>query len=124
MPNRVGNFSVYTYNEMRPKVFSLQKNHLLLGNGFSSSLFRHLFSYSALRSQLDANQFSIGTRIQNIFTHIRSDDFEEVIQKLTAAEPLATEYGLAAGPMSADCNALKNELIAAIGSNHPAHPWN
>lgn len=124
MPRRVGNFSVHNYDEAKPPAFAIrQQYHLLVGNGFSSSLLRHIFSYSALRQQLNPSQFSINTRIQNIFQHIGSDDFEEAIKRLNLSEPIAAEYGLGAGPMSADGEALKTELITAIGATHPAHPW-
>lgn len=124
MPNQIGNFSVYNYDEVKPSVLSFRsQNHLLLGNGFSSSLLAQIFSYSALRQHINTDQFTIGTRIQNIFRHIGSDDFEEVVRRLNISEPIANEYGVVAGPMSVDCNILKNELIAAIGSTHPAHPW-
>lgn len=124
MATTIGDFLVHDYEEVKPPVFTLRhQNHLLVGNGFSSSLLRHIFSYSALRQQLNPNQFSINTGIQNIFGHIGSDDFEAAINRLSISEPIAGEYGLTTGPMSADCEALKTELIAAIGTSHPAHPW-
>ncbi|WP_409478695.1 DUF4917 family protein [Pseudobdellovibrio sp. HCB154] len=123
MPEQFGNFSVYNYDDVKPVRFSVRPNHLLVGNGFSSSLCQNIFSYSALKNNLNSSSFSIGSKINNIFSHIGSNDFEEAIKRLLAAEPISEEYGLTSGAMSSDSEILKQELIAAIGASHPAHPW-
>jgi hypothetical protein len=124
MVTTIGKFTIHNYDAVKPWHWSISRrqNHLLVGNGFSSSLLKNVFSYSALRGQLDPARFTIGARIQNMFDLIGSDDFEETIRTLSSAEPIAAEYGLGAGPMSNDSKALKTELINAVGSTHPNHP--
>lgn len=123
MPEQIGTFTVYSYDEIKPPIISIKPNHLLAGNGFSSSLHRDIFSYSALKRNLRTAEFSIGPKIHNVFSHIGSDDFEEAIKRLLNAEPISAEYGLASGAMSSDSEILKDELISAISRTHPAHPW-
>lgn len=116
---------------MAPRIISFQaaldetsacKRHLLLGNGFSISLFPDRFRYGAL---LDEGDFSEFPEVRKAFDVLGTTDFEVVIDALRRAVLLASLYG---GPdretekMSRDAEALKEILVRTIAGRHPERP--
>lgn len=98
------------------------KRHLLLGNGFSISLFRDRFSY---RSLLEEADFSTASEVRHAFDLLNTTDFELVIHALRQAVallPLYTSDADVAARMSSHANLLKELLVQAIAGRHPARP--
>ncbi|MDT3380073.1 DUF4917 family protein [Labrys neptuniae] len=89
---------------------------LLIGNGFSAEY----FSYSNL---LDKSGLAIGTPIRNLFTALGTVDFEAVVRALEGAVLVERAYGNAAhaADIEADAQKVREALVEAINSTHPAH---
>lgn len=93
--------------------------HLMLGNGFSVSLFPRIFNYRILAERVTSEQ------IRQIFTSLGTNDFEYVMRKLTDALQIAGLYDEAAAfgvRLSEDLEELKATLIDVIAQSHPANP--
>lgn len=121
MTRNVGDFVVHDYSEVKPSFFG--KKHLLLGNGFSSSLRRDIFSYSALKEGLAVEMFSIGDEIKNLFNLIKYDDFEELIHRMNLARPIVEAYDGDHQNVADDADKLREGLVDSIGRKHPMHPF-
>lgn len=99
-----------------------QKRHLLLGNGFSISLFPKIFSYSSLYENTD---FSNLDESGKVFEILKTTDFEEVLHALeTSARviPAFTNEFTIAKKIQSHVSKIKNLLIQAIAQNHPKNP--
>jgi len=100
-----------------------QKKHLLLGNGFSIACKSDIFQYSAIFNQAD---FSNCPELKNVFSALKSNDFEEVINYLNAASTLLPAYNCDAAlvsKLSEHAEILKDILVSTIAGSHPAKPF-
>jgi hypothetical protein len=101
----------------------LRTKSVLLGNGFSLALVGSIFSYSNLRTNLDHTKFTLGNHIDDLFQHLGTDDFEEVIKQLEVSSFITTQYGQSGAEMAHDANELRKELVNGVATEHPDHPW-
>ncbi len=98
------------------------KRHLLLGNGFSISLFPDCFRYDAL---LEAADFSAIPEVRQAFLALGTSDFEIVIHGLLRAGlllPLYSSDGQTVSRMREHATQLKELLVQAIAGKHPERP--
>lgn len=96
-----------------------QKRYLLLGNGFSTSLYPKIFSY---RSLLEEADFKKKPTLRNVFDQLRTTDFEHVIRALEDAATILDCYGIDSKKqdlISKDASDLKNILVKTISARHP-----
>ena len=97
--------------------------HLLLGNGFSIACRPDIFQYGKLFEQAD---FQGRERVQNVFGGLGTTDFERVIRVLRDFSAVAPFYYPrdASGHQAAsgDAAALREMLVRAIATSHPARP--
>ena len=104
-------------NAMRLINKGANKKHLLLGNGFSISLKRDIFSYGSLYENAD---FSAAPHVPALFEALGTKDFEIVIQYLQNAAKVVEVYRpnlkRLAASLRHDAWAIKNALVAAVGS--------
>jgi hypothetical protein len=97
--------------------------YLLLGNGFSISLFPTCFSYASLFKEAQiAGLFDALPEIEKAFDLLGTSDFELVMETLKSASKLVPLYGGDAAKMQAHSEALKEVLVQAISGRHPARP--
>jgi hypothetical protein len=89
---------------------------LLIGNGFSAEY----FSYSNL---LDKSGLAVGTPVRNLFVALGTVDFEAVVRALEGAVLVERAYGNVAHAniLEADAQTVREALVQAINSTHPAH---
>ena len=98
------------------------KRHLLLGNGFSISLFPNRFRYDSL---LESANFSAYPETRQAFSVLATTDFEVVINALRQAIALLPLYGTEGATerlMSQHASVLKELLVQAIAGRHPERP--
>lgn len=98
------------------------KRHLLLGNGFSISLFPERFTYGSLLEQAD---FTDLPEARRAFDALGTTDFEIVIHALrqtTALLPLYSGTADLRNKMIAHAEGLKELLVRAIAGRHPERP--
>ena len=98
------------------------KRHLLLGNGFSISLFPDIFRYGSLLEQAD---FSGLPEARQAFDTLTTTDFEAVIHALNqtaALLPLYNGDGALRAKIATQAEALKELLVRAIAGHHPERP--
>jgi len=95
--------------------------HLLLGNGFSISYDKKIFSYNALTN------FVVKTKnklLQKLFRIIDSTNFETIMRELDLFYRIASEFSedksLTRKIVKAR-SSLKNNLLDAISELHPKH---
>lgn len=99
-----------------------EKRHLLIGNGFSISLFPKIFSYNSL---LETADFSECPEARKAFDALKTTDFEVVILALrqsVALLPLYKGGRQATEHMQEHVEMLKELLVKAIAGNHPERP--
>lgn len=97
--------------------------YLLLGNGFSISLFPKCFSYASLfQEAVDAGLFAANPEIEAAFGLLNTTDFEFVMETLKNSSKLAPIYGGDHAKMEMHSELLKNVLVQAIAGRHPARP--
>lgn len=100
-----------------------EKRYLLLGNGFSISLFPNCFSYSSLFEEAqNAGLFDDHPEVAKAFELLGTTDFEFVMETLKNASKLAPLYGGDRAKMDEHAELLKNVLVQAIAGRHPARP--
>lgn len=115
----VHKMQVATYTEVLAALKkSSGKRHLLLGNGFSIGA-HALFRYGSLYSQA---QKTLPERIQGLFDHYGTTNFEQILRHLDEGAWLAKYYGLKNAALSDDYGTLKKSLIGAISGSHPPFP--
>ena len=99
------------------------KRYLLLGNGFSISLFPKCFSYASLFVEAKTQGlFEKTPELEIAFELLGTIDFEFVMESLKAASKLAPLYGFDGAKMAEHASLLKEVLIQAIAGRHPARP--
>lgn len=112
---------------MRPEVMTFDdcleiakgKKHLVLGNGFSISLFNEIFNYVRLAEKIK------DLRIIKLFKDINTTDFEYVMYKLIETIKIASIYDCEneiINEMKLDEENLKKILISVITKHHPENP--
>lgn len=97
------------------------KRHLLLGNGFSISLFPK-FRYDSLLEEVD---FSDLPELKKAFKKLNTTNFEDVINALRVATsllPIYCEDKKIFQTMSKHAERLKELLVKVIADRHPQRP--
>ncbi|MCS5707941.1 DUF4917 family protein [Candidatus Berkiella cookevillensis] len=119
---------VITFQQVLDKA-KLEKGHLrlLLGNGFSISLFPNIFSYSSLFEQALSKQLfeKVSKAIPDLFKVLDTFDFEHIMQLLAHATVVLPHYKddpSVIKSINDDIEKLKQILVEAITSNHPNSP--
>jgi len=89
---------------------------LLIGNGFSAEYFNY-------RNLLDKSGLVSGTPIRDLFDKLGTVDFEAVVRSLEGAVLVERAYGHNdhADEIEADAQKVREALVAAVNSTHPAH---
>ncbi|CAM2932112.1 TPA: DUF4917 family protein [Legionella pneumophila] len=93
--------------------------HLMLGNGFSCSIFPNIFNYKALADRINSKT------IKSLFSSLKTHDFEDVMRRITNALIIARLYPEGSkftGKLEQDLEELKNTLIDVITISHPPTP--
>lgn len=110
--------NIKTYTECLG-LSSTGKRHLMLGNGFSISLFPDIFNYRALADQIEA------TEMQQLFERLNTTDFEFVMRRLFEADEVIEHYENSSelsALLQSDLESLKRTLIQVISDCHPELP--
>lgn len=95
------------------------KKHLMLGNGFSISLFPKIFNYKTLSENIESE------RMKELFKSIGTYDFEFVMRRLLETLDIIRHYdidGVISDHISNDIEELKQTLIYVISIAHPSKP--
>ena len=95
------------------------KKHLMLGNGFSVSLFPSIFNYKRLAENIESE------RINMLFDAIDTHDFEFVMRRLLEAVDIVKHYDSSeeiTDHIHEDIEELKKTLIHVISKSHPSKP--
>lgn len=114
----------------QPKILTFQEclqiseqatgnRHLMLGNGFSCSLFPNIFNYKALAERINSNQ------VKSLFSVLKTNDFEDVMRRITNALVISQLYPEGSElsiKLERDLEELKTTLIDVITQSHPANP--
>lgn len=104
------------------KITQGERRHLLIGNGFSISLFHNIFSYKSLLETADLTKYP---QIEKAFDVLKTTNFEFVIQALrfsSALLPLYVEDKNAKKVMREHIEVLKELLVKTIADSHPNLP--
>jgi hypothetical protein len=99
------------------------KRHLLLGNGFSRAWRDDVFSYSSLFERADFKKLSRNAR--KAFDMLGTTNFETVMSALRNASKLIGLYDKGnklVKDLEKDADGLREVLVNAIATNHPARP--
>ena len=98
-----------------------RQKHLLLGNGFSMSYDKSIFSYNALSDFIDQTEDEL---LKKLFSIINTRNFESIMKQLDVFYALALEFSsdkkFAENVVSAR-ESLKSRLLDAISTLHPEH---
>ncbi len=99
------------------------RRYLLLGNGFSISLFPKCFSYASLFQEAkDLGLLQKTPELEKAFELLDTIDFEHVMESLKAASTLGPLYGFDGRKMAEHAELLKQVLVEAIAGRHPSRP--
>lgn len=90
------------------------QGYLLLGNGFSISLY-DTFKFDSLYAVAD-----LGPEEQRLFAHFHTQNFEQVLEKLAGGRDLCSLVGLDPTAISAPYERIKEALMRAVCAVHPA----
>lgn len=110
-----------TYDEVMTHLRSKadRKTHLLLGNGFSISYDKDIFSYNALHNSIMSNNDEV---VKKVFQVLNTQNFELVMQQLdnfrTIAQIFHTPADIVAEVEGA-VERLRNKLLETISNIHP-----
>ena len=103
------------------------KKHLMIGNGFSISLFPKIFTYDTLFEQSKASGL-LSSNLARVFADMETTDFEVVMEALQNASLIIRRYRKGypnlSKRMTKDSDQLKNVLAETIAKNHPERPHN
>lgn len=113
--------NVLTFQEALAATQDIRR-HLLLGNGFSISLFPDKFRYASLLEETD---FSTIPETRQAFDALQTTDFEAVIYALEQSATILSLYSAdvqARAKMQQRAAALKELLARAIAGKHPERP--
>ena len=117
--------TITSFDEALEASSELGNPQLLLGNGFSRSLFDEIFSYPSL---LEKAEFPETSHLGNVFTKLDTTDFEYAMRRLEETRDLLSIYlspeGLEAllAPLKSEEEVLRNTLVSTIAKNHPNIP--
>lgn len=109
---------IYTFEECIA-LAGTAKKHLMLGNGFSVSLFPKIFNYKTLAENIESE------RINMLFDAIDTHDFEFVMRRLLEAVDIVKHYETSekiTNNIHDDIEELKKTLIQVISKSHPPKP--
>ena len=98
-----------------------RKKHLLLGNGFSMSYNKDIFSYNALSKFINGIK---NKELQQLFEIVNTNNFELLTQQLDNAARIAKIFGAdkkIVQKIKGASETLKTSLIEAIKELHPEH---
>ncbi len=112
-----------TFDEVMESIGDGVERSLLMGNGFSQAWNRDIFDYANLLEAADFRDRNV--ELQALFDQLSTYDFERVMRALVSAEAVLTAYGESQrviDQIETDQAILKDALIAAIASSHPAVP--
>ncbi len=113
-----------TYQEVIAHLNSKKRvKHLLLGNGFSMSYDRSIFSYNALSKFIDKLE---DETLKKLFKIINTNNFELLMRQLDAFAEIAAVFNVdhqVIETIHQASTALKNGLIDAIQELHPEHVY-
>ena len=99
------------------------RRYLLLGNGFSISLFPKCFSYDSLFEEARAaGCFEANPPLEGAFSALNTTDFELLMEALKASSKLGEVYGFNNKLMDEHSEVLKDILVEAIAGRHPSRP--
>lgn len=111
-----------TYDEVIKYLNSQSReHHLLMGNGFSISYDKAMFSYNALHQFIMNNRDDV---VQRVFNVLNTQNFELVMQQLDNFADIAAIFNTPKNiinDVSAAVNSLRGGLVDAITSLHPDH---
>lgn len=110
--------NILTFQECLDKSSS-NTRHLMLGNGFSISLFPNIFNYKVLSEKIKSE------KIIKLFKSLKTNDFEYVLRKLTETSNLLRCYKSSKDillEIESDITELKSTLINVISTSHPENP--
>lgn len=110
--------NVKTFDECLIQAGSAKK-HLMLGNGFSISLFPQIFNYKTLADNIKSEH------IKKLFNAIGVHDFEFVMRRLLEAVEIIQHYDSSTAitkQILNDIEELKKTLIQVISMSHPPKP--
>lgn len=114
---------VITFEQALDASSGCKNRHLLLGNGFSIACFPKIFPYSSLFEEAKPH---LPDEVLKVFETLGTTDFEAVIRALqssAAIAPIYSESGAdAASKMIEHAELLKDALVSAVASRHPALP--
>jgi hypothetical protein len=112
-----------TYTEFERATQGAKSKSVLLGNGFSLACRPEPFRYSTLFAAADFGQRA-GV-IRQAFEALVTEDFEKVTGRLHAAAELMAIYSDSRRlpqELMRDAASIKDALVSAIASTHPARP--
>jgi hypothetical protein len=92
---------------------------LLLGNGSSIALHKHL-SYSSLYKQACDNSL-LNPKIQSLFDYFHTDNFEVLLRLLLHAKLINKSLDIKESKTSEAYKQIKNTLVKTIADVHPLH---
>jgi len=95
--------------------------HLMLGNGFSISLFPNIFNYSKLKEAAKLKG------LQPLFDSFQTNDYEYVMRKIIDAKIVLSAIDKKGDSLIQHLDdlycKLSNTLIETIATNHPENPF-
>lgn len=111
-----------TYDEVVKYLNSKKRTkHLILGNGFSMSYDKGIFSYNALSTFIDKTSNEL---LKKLFSTIKTKNFELVMQQLDNFIEIAKIFSSdtqLVGKIREASDTLKDSLIEAVKELHPEH---
>ena len=113
-----------TFEDALKKANRENRQHVLLGNGFSIALEPDIFRYEALYN--NAN-FSSVPNAREIFEALETHDFEQVLRVLQQMSKIidiyAKEKPSLAESIKADADKIKEVFVHAVAYGHPERPY-
>lgn len=109
-----------TFEEAIKNTFSKERL-LLLGNGFSRSLYSQ-FDYQTLRDTATnlSNKNKLSQELLSIFDDLKTDDFEKVLAHLNIAKKITNHYkDELAAQIDIDIKRIRKAFIDSISKIHP-----
>lgn len=110
---------VITFEHALDAASGCTNRHLLLGNGFSIACFPKIFLYSSLFEEAKPG---LPPELISVFEILKTTDFEAAIRALQSSAAIAPIYGGDAAKMIEHAELLKDALVSAVASRHPARP--
>jgi hypothetical protein len=114
--------NLFSFNQAL-KISSMNRRHVLLGNGFSRAWKDDIFAYSALFDRADFSKLS--PKAKKAFSTLETTDFEVVMRALRDAAKLLAIYQPSSpvgDALMQDAEGLREVLARAIADSHPERP--